>query len=209
MGISPPGPGAEPFPRKGHTVSDHQPALTTEDIRALKTADRIVFQYWKGRSILRAIRDRSDYADGERQAPVYTAAEQRLFPDTSHPGDGRCRDITTDVSMYGYTPDGFQSWNLHSNPEALASYVILSPGSGWLTVVNFLRAGDRVTLEWIADNNNDYLRDAGLHQDELRLSVARGDTSDPKKHKPVAGKFLIDKRVCPDNSARMIHRYGR
>lgn len=65
----------------------------------------------------------------------------------------------------------------------------------WRTIVALLRAGDVLTLQWRASNNNQYLRDAGLHRDELRLAIRRG-----QRH----WTFLVDLGTSPDNTARMI-----
>jgi hypothetical protein len=67
----------------------------------------------------------------------------------------------------------------------------------WRTMVDLLRAGDRLTLVWLAGNNNQYLREAELFLDEVRLAVTRGERR---------LVFPVAHTVTPDNSARMIRR---
>lgn len=67
----------------------------------------------------------------------------------------------------------------------------------WQTVCAMLRVGDELTLKWTQSNNNQYVDDANLHVDDLRLCVKRGD----KMY-----EFFIEYSICPDNSARMIKR---
>lgn len=66
----------------------------------------------------------------------------------------------------------------------------------WQTICACLKAGDILSLEWIADNQSGYLVEAGLHRDHLKLIVDRSD-------KRLV--FSIRESVCQDNSARMIH----
>lgn len=63
----------------------------------------------------------------------------------------------------------------------------------WLTVVELLKAGDSVRLEWMA-NSNGYVQAASLHMDEMALVIKRG------KQRLT---FNLCLSVCPDNSARM------
>jgi hypothetical protein len=88
----------------------------------------------------------------------------------------------------------------------------------WRTIAGLLRKGDQLRLRWSADGeSNGYLersrvteRDehgsAGLgqalHADALYLEVMRGDGSAP------ALVFLLDVRICPDNTARMVRAPG-
>ena len=69
----------------------------------------------------------------------------------------------------------------------------------WRTLASILRKGDRLTLQWVADNNTDNIRKANLHSDHLQLSVQRGETR---------LTFNLITSVCPENSARMILRNG-
>ena len=62
-----------------------------------------------------------------------------------------------------------------------------------------MRVGDVLSLEWTAGNNCEANKTVGWQRDELRLVVTRG------KRRFV---FLVDARTGPDNSARMVRRYG-
>jgi hypothetical protein len=70
----------------------------------------------------------------------------------------------------------------------------------WCSIAAFLRVGDILSLHWRASNNNEYLIDAGLHRDELRIGIRRGQRR---------WTFLADVETCPDNAVRMISRMTR
>lgn len=59
-----------------------------------------------------------------------------------------------------------------------------------------LRDGDDVTLRTF-DNTNGYATDAGLHNDELRVSVSRNG-------KTLIDGLVLDHSLCPDNAARAV-----
>jgi hypothetical protein len=63
-----------------------------------------------------------------------------------------------------------------------------------------LRVGDTLSLSWAADNNTETISLHNLHADELTLIVRRA------KGEPL--HFVIARTVTPENSARMIQRYG-
>jgi hypothetical protein len=64
------------------------------------------------------------------------------------------------------------------------------------TLVGRLQVGDTLGLVWRRDNNNDILRDAGLHGDEVMLVITK---KTGKKE-----TYLLDSSVYRDNSARAI-----
>jgi hypothetical protein len=68
------------------------------------------------------------------------------------------------------------------------------------TIINLLKAGDLVRLQFVADNNTDGMRAAGLHSDALQLLVTRGSKQ---------MVFCLDDSIAPDNSARMIRHLPR
>jgi hypothetical protein len=61
-----------------------------------------------------------------------------------------------------------------------------------------LRAGDKISIKWVADNNNDIVREHGLHHDEIFIIIER-------KGKKM--EYQIDSRVSYDNSARDVQLY--
>lgn len=170
-------------------------ALSTEDIAALRMASSIMFHHYQGRSFIRAeIRPSGHPA-------TFTSRAQILFPEQpTIPGE-RTREITVSGSVAGYTHDGSMWHADRADMQATAFYMIHSAQfrPTWVTVATLLTPGETVSLGWIADNNSETLQDAGFHSDELQLTAIKG------KRKRVFG---IATQVGPDNSARMIRRYG-
>lgn len=169
--------------------------LTRDDVLALKRCTSVTFNHYSGESYLRAtIRVHGEPA-------IYTAMEQRLFPQVdSLSGDERRRQIDASGEMYGYTANGSTCWDLTTEPKASAFYMDHFVGPDVRTVFDLLRAGDTLTLKWIGSNNNENTEAIHWHRDELRMVVARGEK---------AMVFLIEAQTGPDNSARMVQRYGR
>lgn len=65
----------------------------------------------------------------------------------------------------------------------------------WQTILTFIRVNDSLSLRWHVDNNNGYIKDAGLHCDELFLEVTRNETR---------FLFFLASSITPGNSARMV-----
>lgn len=84
--------------------------------------------------------------------------------------------------------------------EYRASALILSSGVRWATIVAGLHAGDDLTLRWVANNNCDAHRHVGFVADELHLTAARHRSRRDRS-------WLVDYRVGPDNSARMVRHH--
>lgn len=59
-----------------------------------------------------------------------------------------------------------------------------------------LRAGDEIGLRFIASNNNDLMKEAGLHHDEVRLRIVRNDK--------IVAEYPVEDCVCLNNSARIV-----
>ena len=167
-------------------------ALTREQLKALKNADSIVFRFHS--------EDSPHVTDRELPATWIEAIK------TINPGDGfgerdRRVEIPTGQAL------------LHSYNQGViqyASWVFLhtdrSHPLGTL-IHGFLRAGDRLQPEFVAGNNNDHVRDAGLTVDEVHLRVERGPLDDPSKVKRF--RFMLDTCVYPPHSlARNIHFYS-
>lgn len=64
------------------------------------------------------------------------------------------------------------------------------------TFIGRLQVGDTISLTWHRDNNTDILRDAGLHQDELLVTITK---KGGKKE-----TYLLDSSTCRDNTARTV-----
>lgn len=177
--------------------------LSSDDVTALRTADSVTFHYGPAstRYVPTCIRAhaRGGYADQPR---IWTAREQRLFPEVGNIDTDRMRIVMPDrSSMSGYFGEsGMSTWHGADRPQAVAYHMMHYASDEWLTIANLMRAGDSVRLSWQADNNYDALREVGFHADELRLSVHRGESR--------VMHFLITRSVGPHNSARMIRPDG-
>ena len=160
--------------------------LAAEDVAALRVADAVTFHTFRGRGYVRAHKRVGPGRD------VFTAREQRLYPDPD--GRERLREIGADYALASAERPGALAatqWAAFYM-IGMAQYV-----PSWQTIAALLRTGDVLQLAWLADNNSDNIRDAGLHADELRLHVMRSGR---------VMTFQIAHSVTPDNSARMIHR---
>lgn len=174
-------------------------ALTAEDLAAAKTADHFTAHLDTHGSFLRL------YLRGSSNPAIFTVRQQRLFPDSSCVGD-RMREIPATASAYSYDQADYPGWRWSTNEGPSGSlerppYCFYSKYANetWATIVRSLRVGDRLHLSWIGANNNEYLTEAGLYADEVRL-VATSDKS--------TRTWLLGYSVCADNSARMVRRHG-
>ncbi|MET0711084.1 MAG: hypothetical protein ABWZ30_01070 [Jiangellaceae bacterium] len=138
---------------------------------------------------------------GYAEPHIWTAREQRLFPQT-HTDTDRMRTILVASSVMGYGQDGEDAWTTaYGDPELdLACFHSFYDVARRQTIAGILRPGDVLSLFWAADNNTEILRDAGLHSDSVNLIVRRG----PEKQLV----FRVGESVGRDNSARMIRRHG-
>lgn len=170
--------------------------LSADDLRALRTADTVSFHYYDGRGYIQLTIN-----DSANDARILSATEQRAFPQGVDMSAARRRIIDVSTDMHGYGSDGWSSWNASTEPRAAGFAMVSSAqySEVWRTLASILRKGDRLTLQWVADNNTDNIRSANLHSDHLKLSVQRGETR---------LTFNLMTSVCPDNSARMIRRHG-
>jgi hypothetical protein len=174
--------------------------LGADAVAALRAADSLSFHVHDGHASIRAYRERG--SEG-----IYTAREQRLFPNARDFAWSRFREIEAEFAAHGYGEGSGISWSTGWGEGApgLAAYTSISgtdyADGTWPTVANALRVGDTLTLSWVADNNSDVIRDAGLHTDRLTLCVTRGEGG--KRY-----AFHVREQTGPDNSARMIRRNG-
>jgi hypothetical protein len=167
--------------------------LIPQDVDALRKADVVVFRHYKGVATIEAsLRGRLD-------PRVYTASEQRLFPEVD--SWERKRTIPVDGLITYYDNDETCSRRT-AGPEGHAVSVLGSANytRTWTTIANLLKPGDVLSLHFNGDRYaNKYSRDAGVHIDGLNLDVQRGKTE---------MSFVIDVSVCPANSARMVKPHG-
>jgi hypothetical protein len=145
--------------------ADPHGQLYASDIQALRRADSITIHAQHG---LGGIRATLNAPDGLR---IYTAAQQRAFPDAA--GHARHRLITVDADIAGFDPAGH--WHEHDLPAA-AGLVIEHAAlhDVWPTLAPALHVGDVLRLRFRADRTPDFPLGAGWHRDELYLLVGRG-----------------------------------
>lgn len=163
----------EPGGAAASTADDENPRglLFISDVQALRRADAVRVHAAAGVGLI----DASLTAlAGEPR--IYTATEQRLFPDTD--GLARRRRIAVAADIAGF--DNQRRWHDHHLPGATATTVFgcAQLHEVWRSVAAFLRVGDIVRLRWHASTNTgtdtDRLTAGGLHRDELHIEVRRG-----------------------------------
>lgn len=166
------------------TTEPRTDVITAAHKRALRHADAICFDLLKdGQAQIRAIL-REDSRHNT------TGFEQVV---TIHCGGPRVQDYGRSTRHY---PDAHTYSAYHHEGVATMNDVVR-------TIVNRIKIGGFVNLVWTRDNNNDILRDANLHQDELRVVIS-GPEKDGKL--PPADTYLVEIAVTLDNSARMVMR---
>jgi len=82
-----------------------------------------------------------------------------------------------------------------------ASHVMVFPqyDECWKTFVSSLRAGDEITIRWIANNNSELLDRAELFHDQAVLVIRR-----QVRGKEAKLAFMVASIVCKNNPAKMI-----
>jgi hypothetical protein len=169
--------------------------LSTEDIAALRMARAVTFHHYQGRAFIRA------HVAPSGHPATFTRRAQILFPEESSIPRERCREIQVSGSIAGYTDSG-GGWRVDGDDTRATAFYMIHAAQhvpAWVTIAALLSPGEAVSLGWLADNNTENLQNAGFHCDELQLTTTKG------KRKRV---FAIATQVGPDNSARMIRRYG-
>lgn len=163
------------------------PALTAENLRALRHADSLVIRY-RGEG--------SRYADDDATLPQ--AFLEACKDEDPRDGFGR-RERRVTIPM---VPAVFQNYATGKPAVTDASWVLLFPTVDHPigTLIHYvLRAGDRIQPLFLLSNDSDNARNAGLTKDELHLYVHRGPVDDPRKAKRL--RFMIDTNLCPPGSS--------
>ena len=129
--------------------------LTKDDVKALRQCDRAIFTLQDGKTTVRCVRETKNPGPFDPKERTYTIEH--------------CDSRVCDYDGHRWTAD----------EGAYACYASAYGGkhneaSSFTTAAALIRPGDHLTLKWVAGNNNDYLRDAGLTHDELYLSIHRG-----------------------------------
>lgn len=169
-------------------------ALTAEDVKAIQKADQVVLRHYKGETTIEASLDRR-LSDEPR---IYTAVEQRLYPDPSQGSAERTRFIPVHGSLASYERD-----SLRRGDEGDTGFWMTSSAQYndvWRTIASLLRPGDDITVAFVGDAaSNGYVKDAHLHADVVRLHVTRKGAQRPLV-------FEVDTSICADNTARMVRK---
>jgi hypothetical protein len=171
---------------------DTEPVRTlyVGDVHALRRAETVALHTCGIRSWIDAGLESASRAEPR----IYTAMEQRLFPDADALDRRRRIEVAGDIAGF----DDQQRWHERCLPHATAFTTIDAAGFDevWYSVAAFLRVGDAIRLHWRADNMTDALIDPELHRDDLSIAVHRGRRR---------WLFLLDVQVRP-GPARMITR---
>jgi len=165
-------------------------AITKQDIKALRQADRLAVSSKHGEGKIRCIkevRNHGPYEDREREYEIQTDVHVVAYD----PFSGECswgKDVTDSAVCFAYS---------HSNhPEY----------SPWPAITALLREGDELRLKWVADGSNTYFHrasakaDSYVHYDSVSLVIRRN--GQVKYTVPICDSH------CEDNSARMIRDYS-
>jgi hypothetical protein len=164
--------------------------LTVQDIKALRTAETVVFRHYKGVPTIEV------YLRDHTEPLIYTAVQQRLFPE---PGvDERKRTLAVGGLITYYDDDSRKT----AGPEGNAFEMIHSAqySQTWKTITSLLKVGDVLTLHFNGDRySNGYSKKAYLHIDGLNLDIKRGKAQ---------LSFMVAVGVCLANSARMVKPNG-
>jgi hypothetical protein len=185
MQFQPHGNPPESDPPDADPEPDPHGLLYLGDVQALRRADTVTIHALDGIASIRAT------LNAPHGLRIYTAAEQRVFPDGA--GYLRHRLITVDADIAGFDPSG--RWH-ERDLKAAATLVIdhAALHEVWQTLTALLRIGDVPRLRFRADSAHDGPPAAGLHRDELHLLVHRGQRE---------WAFLLEVAVRPA-STRMV-----
>ncbi|GAA0898334.1 hypothetical protein [Virgisporangium aurantiacum] len=168
--------------------------LYVGDVQALRRADSVRFDTRETQSGLDAWIEADLFPPSVAEPRIYTATEQRLFPEAD--ASDRRRRIAVGADIAGF--DDQQRWHDRHLPGTTA-YALISPArldEVWRSIAAFVRVGDVLRLYWRADNTIDWLEDPRLHRDELSIAVHRGRRR---------WMFLLDVQIRPE-PVRMITR---
>ena len=152
--------------------------LTKEHIKALKQATTICLRF----------------ADG-----VHTIEPSKKVKDGVY-GE---HEVRATIEVDGYVTD--YGKNAKDSPiiKAWAYFGSCKFMPELQSVIGLLRAGDSVSLQWVANNDSETLNNAGFCNDSVSIRITR-----PTKGKqPKIMQFLVDEQVSPIGStARMCQR---
>jgi|GEM_PF-5636275 len=154
-------------------------AITAQDIARLKTCDRAIFRYDRDKN--------ESYVEAYKEADDKNPWEQRH----------RINVVTATRCYQGDLGDDYGCYEVYAAVDSVTRYKYDDLGTLG-ALIDLLKVGDKLTVEYMAGNNNQLLNDASLHHDMLYLIITRGTAEKPKRM-----RFIVDSRISLDNSARM------
>lgn len=166
--------------------------LTKTDIKALKNCDSICFDHLRPEK-------RQNGVKGQLRAIKHTTEAERQ-KDPFAPNE---RTYTIAVDSHITVPHEERKKGLGDddlNAFEMVYHSQYTPGEA-NTLVDLLRPGDQVELQWWRGNNNELVTNSGLYKDELRVVVRRQLKKSVKRF-----RFFLSAKVGLDNTARMTRR---
>lgn len=121
--------------------------LTSQDVRALRSADSLVFQYTDGQGVIRACKSGDRAADG-------FDGERRIHTDAA----------VTDYDREPGADRRYAAFHMDHSSQVRRET---------RTLVGRIGIGDTLSLLWTRSNDCDALRAVGYHQDQLSLSIRK------------------------------------
>lgn len=184
---------------EGLAAEDFAPRpLTMDDLAAMRAAEEVSLHLSKHGSFVRV------YVRGRGEPAIFTVRQQRLFADDTMCLDRRVREIRASANAYGYGSSWSWTWSGGwmggDRVDPPVCFHSLYVSEVWKTIASALRVGDTLRVSWVADNNNGYSNEVGLHVDQVKLvaTSAKGRVS----------AWNLGWSLCQDNSARMVRRNG-
>jgi len=172
---------------------DNQRELTKEDVRALRTCDRVVVKIDGEIATVRCIKEVKTI-DGFTSADPYTTLQAEY-----------------EISTQGHLSTRLTGYIPPLRYRTASCYLSFTDFGAWGLLVKSLRVGDRIVFE-ARENGNGYINGVlsgktsdidnnidftSLHYDEMCLTIYR-------KGKVFADKVVFEHSICPSNSARML-----
>lgn len=168
--------------------------LTRADITALRTANTVVFVYnGAAHPVTREAQTaRASYIRAIKEPTMAERDRDPFAREIVHVidlGEGKGSHRLTDYEGGG-------------DHEYTATAVLLTCryDERWQSVARSLKVGESIVMHWQRNNDNGYVREAGLHVDSLDLVIGR--EGKPARH------YHVAESITPDNSARMVHVTG-
>jgi len=171
--------------------------LTKLDISAMRKADdNVCFFYNEDQNT----DERKQHKFAETGGTIVLHKTNKSYGKSAFEERTTAHEIAVKTHFVGYkNSDGETLKNRAKKCFAMLIYPN-SCDSLWNIVSKVAKVGDQLTLEWIANNDNNYIRDTAnnvkLNVDHLYLII--------KRKGKTYGRFLLNTSICPNNSARMI-----